>query len=273
MSSELQQANVKLQELDLLKDDFVSIASHELRTPMTAIKSYSWMALHRSDIPLSQKLQRYLYRVLVSTERLINLVNDMLNVSRIEAGRIEINPVAFDIIQLTRDIVEDLQAKAAEKKLQISVFERQVPVVFGDPDKVREVIMNLVGNAMKFDYPGGYINIDFFTDGKMVDISIQDNGAGISKDDLGKLFHKFSRLENTYTALSTSGGTGLGLYISKNLIELMHGRIWAESDGMDRGSKFSFTLPVATDELLTQAEQYRVKPKDGPAKPLEPVAI
>ncbi|MDP3982983.1 MAG: histidine kinase dimerization/phospho-acceptor domain-containing protein, partial [bacterium] len=106
-TQKLAQANSRLKELDQLKGDFVSIASHELRTPMTAIRSYVWMALHRSDIVLSQKMEKYLYRTLVSTERLINLVNDMLNVSRIESGSIEINPKSFNILELVTDVVEE----------------------------------------------------------------------------------------------------------------------------------------------------------------------
>lgn len=274
ITQQVYQMNSRLHQLDKLKDDFVSVASHELRTPMTAIRSYSWMALHRSDIPLSQKIQRYLYRVLVSTERLINLVNDMLNLSRIEAGRIEVVPKAFNIVELIKDIIEDVTPKASEKRLQITLLEHNVPPVFADPDKVREILLNLIGNSLKFVYPGGLITVDFFSDGKMVEVSVKDNGAGISKEDLAKLFHKFSRLENSYTAMSSSGGTGLGLFISKNLIELMHGRIWANSEGVDKGSTFTFSLPVATKEMVDNQEKYKVMPKDGmEAKPLEPVAI
>ncbi len=104
--------NTRLQEVDKLKDDFVSIASHELRTPMTAIRSYSWMALHRSDIPLSVKMTRYLERTLVSTERLISLVNDMLNVSRIESGRIEITPESFAIDNLVDEVLIEIEGQS-----------------------------------------------------------------------------------------------------------------------------------------------------------------
>ena len=274
ITQQVYEMNAKLHQLDKLKDDFVSVASHELRTPMTAIRSYVWMALHRSDIPLSQKLERYLYRTLVSTERLINLVNDMLNLSRIEAGRIEITPKAFDILELVKEIVEEIKPKANEKKLQIVVMEHKLPNVFADLDKVHEILLNLLGNSLKFTYPGGNITIDFFTDGNTVETSVKDNGSGISADDLSKLFHKFSRLDNSYTAMSSSGGTGLGLYISKSLVELMHGKIWVKSEGIDKGATFSFSLPIATEEVLKNADKFIVKPKDGlEAKPLEPVAI
>ncbi len=272
ITQQVYEMNAKLHQLDKLKDDFVSVASHELRTPMTAIRSYVWMALHRSDVPLSQKLEKYLYRTLVSTERLISLVNDMLNVSRIESGHIEINPQSFDIVALVRDIMEEVKVKADEKRLQLLTLEQKLPPVFADSDKVHEILLNLIGNAMKFCYPGGTIAVSFFTDGQMVDISIKDSGAGIMKDDLSKLFHKFSRLDNSYTAVSTSGGTGLGLYISKSLIDLMHGKIWVTSEGVDKGATFSFSLPIASQQVLQHAEQFQVKAK-GEVKPLEPATI
>lgn len=272
ITQQVYEMNAKLHQLDKLKDDFVSVASHELRTPMTAIRSYVWMALHKSDVPLSQKLERYLYRTLVSTERLISLVNDMLNVSRIESGHIAITPKAFDIAALVKDVFEEVKVKAREKRLQLMIMEQKVPPVFADPDKVHQVLLNLMGNAMKFCYPNGTITAGFFTDGQMVDISVKDSGCGIVKDDLSKLFHKFSRLDNSYTSTSTSGGTGLGLFISRSLIELMHGRIWATSEGSDKGSTFSFSLPIATAGVLNNADNFKVK-VEGEAKVLEPVAI
>lgn len=271
-SEQLQLANERLEQLDKLKDEFVSVASHELRTPMTAIRSYVWMALHRSDIPLSQKLERYLYRTLVSTERLINLVNDMLNLSRIESGNIDVNPKSFDLLSLVKDVVEMVKPKADEKKLKILVLENPLPRIFADPDKVEQILLNLVGNALKFTFPDGLITLSFFTDGKMVDVSVKDNGEGISEEDAGKLFKKFSRLDSSYVALSTSGGTGLGLYISKSLVELMHGKIWVTSEGLGKGATFTFSLPLASPEILRESEEYHIRPK-GKVKRLEPVAI
>ena len=129
-----------------------------------------------------------------------------------------------------------------------------------------------MGNSLKFTPTGGKIVFDFFTDGEVVETSVSDNGVGMSKEDLSKLFSKFGRLDNSYTAAATSGGTGLGLYISKNLVELMHGKIWADSEGLSKGAKFTVSLPVATAEILKNIESYKVKPK-GEVKGLEPVAI
>lgn len=261
-------ANKKLKELDNLKDEFVSVTSHELRTPMTAIRSYSWMALHRSDVQLSAKLEKYLVRILLSTERMINLVNDLLNISRIESGRIEINPEAIDLISLCQDIIDEVYySKATDKKIQFLLLEQKVPKVFADPEKLRQVLINIVGNALKFSLAGGKISIGFFTDGKVVETYVKDEGFGISREDLGRLFQKFGRLDNTYTAAATAGGTGLGLYISKSLIILMHGKIWASSEGPGKGATFTLSLPVASEQVITETEKYKVKAR-GEAKGL-----
>lgn len=258
---------------DKIRDDFVSIASHELRTPMTAIRSYAWMALHKSGIPLPQKLERYLIRILISTERLINLVNDMLNISRIESGKIEIKPESVDLVELARDIIDEVYySKSTEKNIHFVLLEKHLPKVLADPEKLREVLLNLVGNSLKFTPNGGKIVFDFFSDGLIDEISIKDTGIGISKEDLGRLFQKFGRLDNSYVAAASSGGTGLGLYISRNLVELMHGKIWAESSGLDQGSTFTVALPVASKEKLEHIREYSFIPKVE-AKELEPAAI
>lgn len=263
-TQKLGQANQRLQELDQLKDDFVSVASHELRTPMTAIRAYVWMALNKPDVVLTEKMKKYLSRTLISTERLINLVNDMLNVSRIESGRIEIKPESFNIVAKVKEIIEEVAPKAQERGLKISVLESQTPEVFADSDKVHQVLLNLVGNSLKFTPQGGEVSISFFTDGKVVETTVKDSGPGMTKEDLGRLFQKFGRLDNSYVAMGTSGGTGLGLFISKKLVELMHGKIWANSPGLGKGASFTFSLPI---------EKYQVQPVMGETKSLEPVVI
>ena len=273
ITQQVYEMNAKLHQLDKLKNDFVSIASHELRTPMTAIRSYAWMALHRSDVPLSEKLKKYLIRVLISTERLINLVNDMLNISRIESGKIEINPEPVDLLKLVKDIVDEVYySKQQEKKIQFYILEKPIPKALADPEKLREVLLNLVGNSLKFTPNEGKITFDFFSDGLNVEVSVKDSGVGISKEDIGRLFQKFGRLDSSYIATASSGGTGLGLFISKNLIELMHGKIWASSEGLDKGTTMTISLPTATKERIEHISEYVVKAQ-GEAKHLEPVVI
>ncbi|MDO8570108.1 MAG: GAF domain-containing sensor histidine kinase [Candidatus Daviesbacteria bacterium] len=272
VTQEVYKMNLKLHQLDKLKDDFVSVASHELRTPMTAIRSYAWMALNRPDVILTDKMKKYLERTLISTERLINLVNDMLNVSRIEAGSIEIRPKSFDIRALTNEVMIEVGTKASEKSLHLEVEQGSTLDIFADQDKVHQILLNLIGNALKFTPNEGKISINLFPDGKMVDISVTDSGVGIAEDDQSRLFKKFERLDNSYVSSATSGGTGLGLFISKSLVELMGGKIWASSQGSGKGSTFTFSLPLATTEVLSQAEKYTKKP-EGDIKILEPVAI
>lgn len=268
ITQQVYEMNAKLHQLDKLKNDFVSVASHELRTPMTAIKSYAWLALHRSDVKLSDKLEKYLIRVLISTERLINLVNDLLNISRIESGKIEITPEPVDLVSLIKDIIDEVYySKSTEKKVKFEVLEKVVPKAFADPEKLRQVFLNLAGNSLKFTQPGGKITFDFFTDGNVVEVSVSDTGIGISKEDLSRLFQKFGRLDNSYAATASSGGTGLGLYISKNLVELMHGKIKANSKGINKGATFTVSLPVASYTNIKNAEKFTVRAL-GEVKPL-----
>lgn len=272
-TAELQVANKQLQELDKLKDDFLSIASHELRTPMTAIRSYVWMALYRPDITLSEKMKKYLSRVLISTERLIVLVNDLLNISRIESGRIEFIPKVFDITNLAKEAVEDIAPKSKEKGVILKVEEKaKLSQVFADPDKVSQVLLNLLGNAIKFTPANGQITISFFSDSHYIEISVKDSGVGIDPSDMSKLFQKFGRLDTSYVAAATSGGTGLGLYICKSLVEQMGGKIKAVSQGEGKGATFTFSLPVASKENLAQSSKF-TKKLSGEVKVLEPVAL
>lgn len=271
-TANLETTNKRLKELDNLKDDFVSVASHELRTPMTSIRSYAWMALYKSDVVVSAKLKKYLERIFISTERLINLVNDLLNISRIESGRIEIKPEPIKLIPFCKEVVEEIRPKAEERNLQVFVMENQIPEVFADYEKLRQIMLNLIGNSLKFTPAGGKITISFFADGNRVETSIEDTGIGIGKEDLSRLFAKFGRLDNSYTATVSSGGTGLGLFICKSLVELMQGRIWAVSEGEGRGSTFTFSLPVATLEQVKDVDKFRIR-STGEIKGLEPVAL
>lgn len=272
ITQEVYKMNAKLHQLDHLKDDFVSVASHELRTPMTAIRSYAWMALNRPDAPITDKTKRYLSRVLSSTERLINLVNDMLNVSRIESGRVEIAPKEFDITALFSEVFTEIEPKVKERNLHLQMTQDHLPKVFADPDKVHQILLNILGNASKFTPNGGLITVSFLNDGQFLEIDIKDSGVGISSGDMTRLFQKFGRLDNSYVAAATSGGTGLGLYICKSLVTLMGGKIWAKSEGLNKGTTFTFTLPVATPATLQEASKF-TNHVEGEAKILEPVAI
>lgn len=250
ISEQLKFANAKLQELDKLKDEFVSLASHELRTPMTIIKSYLWMMLDKNNVQsLSKKQRMYIDRAYTSTQRLIDLVNNMLNISRIESGRFTLTMQPTDLAQLIGTVHAEMLPKAQEPKINL-LFERPLqilPKVQADPERVEQVLINLIGNSLKFTPENGTVKIaiSYNPETKQETISVMDTGRGISKEDMPKLFQKFSMVGTNYLVKQNSQGTGLGLYLSKSIVELMGGKIWVESEGEGKGSKFSFTLRIA----------------------------
>ncbi len=243
-NNQLESANQRLELLDKLKDEFVSVASHELRTPMTAIKSYAWLALNGRGGAIDPKAREYIARVYSSTERLIRLVNEMLDISRIEGGKVTLNTTAFSIRDLVQDIQNEFSAKAAELGLTLAMdLPNDAPSVLADREKIHQVMKNLVGNACKFTDRGGTITISARRKNGFVEVSVADTGRGIKQEDMGKLFTKFGRLEHSLVTI-TGSGSGLELYICKQYVELSGGTISAESEE-GRGSTFTFTLPAA----------------------------
>lgn len=252
-NEKLKVANSRLQELDKLKNEFVSVASHELRTPMTAIKSYLWMALNDKGGPLNEKQKYYVERGYNSVDRLIRLVNDMLNISRIESGRITIELKSVDLINLTQEVVDEVFPRANELGVTVAIQKLDsLPHVLADSDKIKEVMFNLIGNSLKFTPRGGSITISFAQKDDFIETRITDTGSGIAPEDMGKLFQKFGLIEGSYVTnqTSTSLGTGLGLYICRSIIDLHNGEIHATSEGTGKGSTFSFTLKEFKDSDL-----------------------
>ena len=242
-TEQIQKTNEKLKYVDKLKDEFVSLASHELRTPMTAIKSYVWLIINNKAGHLEDKTREYLNRVYISTERLIRLVNEMLNISRIESGKVKLNEESVDIKQLIADIQKEFQPKAEELGLSWSAeVPDSLPHLTIDRDKIHQVFENLIDNALKYTAKGGSVRIRCVASDEHIEFSVTDTGKGIHPDDMEKLFSKFGRLEGSYVTI-TGSGSGLGLYISKQYVELHRGKIWAYSD-LGKGSTFVFTLPV-----------------------------
>lgn len=239
-TAELRDANEKLQQLDKLKDEFVSLASHELRTPMTAIKSYTWMLLNGKA---PDKQQEYLQVVYDSTERLIHLVNDMLDISRIESGRVQLKPAPFDLAELADQVVNEFRPKATERQISLELQkDTSEATVNADHDKIQEVIENLLSNAVKFTPANGQVTVALSKVDNQVKLTVADTGKGIAVEDQGKLFKKFGRLDNSLTGIPTEPGTGLGLFICKQYIDLSGGKIWVESS-LGQGATFAFTLP------------------------------
>ena len=259
-TQELKIANDKLEEVDKLKDEFVSLASHELRTPMTVIKSYAWMLLNQTVENLSEKQRTYLERIFNSTEGLIKLVNDMLNISRIESGRFTIEPVITDIGKLLEDVITEIKARADEVGVRLFYNKPQSPItVKADVLRIKEVMINLLGNSLKFTPEGGTVTVTVAPEGNdFAVVKIKDTGRGISEVDMLKLFKKFNMVGNGGHLTKDRGqGTGLGLYLSKSLVELHGGRIWAQSEGEGKGATFSFTLPLNNSDIRQQPTEIR----------------
>lgn len=242
LTADLQAANERLKQLDEAKTEFLSITSHQLRTPLSAIKGYLSM-LQEGDFGKLSKKQADIVGVLLrNSERLIRLINIFLNISRIESGRLKINKSLTDINQLVRDIVKSLAIEAATKHIKVEFKENDIPLFQFDSDKMTDVIMNLVDNAIKYTPIGGWVSVSVKNMDKYILVKVQDNGKGISYDELDQLFQKFRRGKDINRVDTSS--VGLGLYIAKKIIEGHGGNIWAESEGENKGTTFKFTLPL-----------------------------
>jgi signal transduction histidine kinase len=259
-TTDLRHANERLKELDELKDEFMSIASHELRTPMTAIKSYVWLALNNKGGEITTKLRNYLTKVYDSSDRMIAMINDMLNVSRIETGRLQLEIVPVSVQKVLDQVTGDLSARSAEAGVEIKVAKDQIiPLVLADREKLAEIFTNLIGNALKFTRKDGKVTISAQKVGSMLEVSVTDTGIGIAKENIPKLFKKYGRIGESYATMTPSTGTGLGLYITKQYLEKMHGNIRIKST-LGKGTTFSFSLPIATGVTKETEEKKEVVP-------------
>ena len=248
-SRQLETANERLKELDCLKSDFVSNVSHELRTPLTAIKGAVDLLLREVPGSLTENQAHYLSRVRSNTQHLAGLINDVLDLSKIEEGKIQLDAGRVSLGGLLQEVMETVKPMAAEKPvlLEVDVPEPSA-LVWADRDKITQVLMNLIGNAIKFTPSDGRIGVSTANDRRgWVRVSIRDAGPGIPASEQEKIFEKFYQV--TQDGGPKPKGTGLGLAISKALVELHGGRIWVESE-QGRGSTFSFTLPVLGSQHL-----------------------
>lgn len=231
-------------KLEKSKDDFISVTSHELRTPLTIVKSYLWMIKSEKNGELNDKQRDYVNKAYVGSERMLNLINDTLNITRIEQEKEVFTPEEINLNTFLAELKDDYELKAEENKLEFIVeTPKSARIVYVDKNKLREVLNNLVSNAFKFTRLG-YIKVrvrDLGPD--FVEVAVIDTGKGIAEEDLPRLFRKFGRLDNSYQTVAESGGTGLGLYIVKSIVEAMRGGIGVYSEGLGKGSTFWFTLP------------------------------
>lgn len=239
---ELGQAYRELKQLDDSKTEFLSLASHQLRTPLSAIKGYLSMVLEGSYGQIKPETSEALKSVYESNERLINLVNDLLNVTRIEAGKLEYNPVETDLNELINSVVNELKITAEKKNLLLQYSIKKLPKIFADPNKIRQVLINLIDNAIKYTPQGEVTVKTSIRNKKEVVVEVRDTGIGITPDKIKNLFEWFARGKGAMRL--EAGGFGLGLYIAKKIIEKANGKIWAESKGKNKGTTFIFSLPL-----------------------------
>ncbi|MCG2686806.1 GAF domain-containing sensor histidine kinase, partial [Candidatus Parcubacteria bacterium] len=241
-TQDLRKANQKLKILDKAKTEFISITSHQLRTPLTGIKGYLSMFLEGDFGALKTQQKKIITDVFNNSNRLVRLINVFLNVSRIESGRLKIEKKKFDLTELINEIIRELKIEAEKKNLKLEFinFKNKLKIS-ADRDKIADVILNLVDNAIKYTEKGNVI-VSAELKNNNIKVSIKDSGIGINPEEAKILFNKFIR-GRKIAEINTSG-SGLGLFIAKKIIELHNGKIWVESKGQGKGSEFIFEIPV-----------------------------
>jgi PAS domain S-box-containing protein len=231
-------------EADRAKSDFVSTVSHELRTPMTAIKGYTDLIYSKAVGEINDNQKRFLGIIKNNTDRLTALINDLLDISRVETGRVRFEPETLLLGDVVKNVIEALATNAENREQVLNYrIEAGLPEIKGDPNRLTQVFTNLVGNAINYTPEGGEISVNVYSVEGAVRADVTDDGIGISPDDLGKVFERFYRAD--HPVVQESRGTGLGLPIVKMFVEMHGGRVWADSE-LDRGSTFTVILPLPT---------------------------
>lgn len=246
---------VKLKELDQLKDDFVSSVSHELRSPLSAISGYVELLTSKPLEQVAPEKRTKAFNIIQeSTSRLTQFINDILDLAKLKSGRVEIRKSPVNLKHAAEEIIGLFAPLFEKKKIQSYAYiDSDIPVIHADEEKLKQVITNLISNALKFTPEGGAISVAVQDDKDKLTISVSDTGVGIPKDYIGQIFERFKQVPGTREKIGGPKGTGLGLAIAKGIVEAHGGKIWAESE-VGKGSTFRFTLPKSSSSESVQAK-------------------
>jgi signal transduction histidine kinase len=244
MLKNLKDDMVKIQAIDRMKTEFLSMVSHELHTPITPIKGYLALMLGGKMGELPPKLVPPLKILAKQADHLHSLIDSLLDLSRLELGKtIPTLKEPVNIKAVIEDITDAMKVQADEKGITLKVnTPEQLPTILGDAVKLKRVVTNLIGNAIKFTPKAGIIKLNAFIQGSDIRVEVIDNGIGIATDNLERVFHKFFQVDSSYTRVAA--GIGMGLPLARELVEIHGGHLWAESKGLGKGSRFIFTLPI-----------------------------
>lgn len=241
LAMSLEKANLRLQELDRQKTEFLSIASHQLRTPLSILKGYIELLTDGAYGKPSKKMKQTLTNMDESNERLVKLVDEFLDITRIEQGRTKFTFHDNDINLVIEGVIKEIHQRANDKGLKINWEKKKLPMIKIDDEKIRNVLFNFVDNAIKYS-DKGIIRIDSEKENDGIRITVKDNGIGFDKKDEVNFFQKFYRGENVQG--TNVNGTGLGLYVCRKFIETHGGQVEAHSKGLNKGGEFSFWIPL-----------------------------
>jgi len=233
---------IRVQRAQEMKTEFVSLTAHQLRTPLSAIKWSTQMLLDGDEGPLAKNQAELLSKSLLATNRMIRIINDLLNVTRIEEGRYLYHPTFQQIVDIVKSMVESYRETAEQKKisLDLKLPQKKIPRILVDVEKIQLAVQNLLENALHYTPKGGRVTVEVSHDAKEVQISFIDTGIGIPQEQQHRVFEKFFRAANARKV--DTEGSGLGLYLAHNIVETHGGKSWFESQE-GKGSTFTFSLP------------------------------
>jgi PAS domain S-box-containing protein len=244
-----------LKEIDKMKSSFVSNVSHELRTPLTSIKGSVELLLGEAEGPIDEGQRIFLNIIKSNTERLIRLISDLLDLAKIESGKVEMHKRLTDINNLVREVIISVQPLIDEKSINLeNLVTAPLPKVMVDEDRIKQVLVNLISNSIKFTPPEGHIWVRSEERAKDIVLSVQDDGIGIDPSNFKKIFTKFQSIDVPASIRGQAKGTNLGLSICKNIVEAHGGKIWVESQ-LQKGSTFYFSLPKMSKKEMDRLEE------------------